>query len=78
MIATALLWSIGGIVIKLVPWNPLAIAGLRGVLGGLVMYAYLRIRGIKPALNKGHDKDRDCACGRLLHVCCGKQAHDLR
>lgn len=52
MIATALLWSIGGIFIKLVPWNPLAIAGLRGVIGGLVMYVYLRIRGIKPVLNK--------------------------
>ncbi len=52
MIATALLWSIGGIFIKLVPWNPLAIAGLRGVLGGLVMYIYLRIRGIKPVINK--------------------------
>ena len=36
MIATALLWSIGGIFIKLVPWNPLAIAGLRGLIGGLV------------------------------------------
>jgi drug/metabolite transporter (DMT)-like permease len=52
MIATALLWSIGGIFIKLVPWNPLAIAGLRGVIGGLVMYLYLRIRGIKPVFNK--------------------------
>jgi drug/metabolite transporter (DMT)-like permease len=52
MLATALLWSIGGIFIKLVPWNPLAIAGLRGVLGGLVMYIYLRIRGIKPVINK--------------------------
>ena len=52
MILTALLWSIGGIFIKLVPWNPLAIAGLRGVLGGLVMYVYLRIRGIKPVINK--------------------------
>ncbi len=51
MIATALLWSIGGIFIKLVPWNPLAIAGLRGVLGGLVMYGYLRARGIKPVFN---------------------------
>ena len=52
MIATALLWSIGGIFIKLVPWHPLAIAGLRGVIGGLVMYIYLRIRGIKPVFNK--------------------------
>ncbi len=52
MIVTALLWSIGGIFIKLVPWNPLAIAGLRGVLGGLVMYVYLRARGIRPVINK--------------------------
>ena len=52
MILTALLWSIGGIFIKLVPWNPLAIAGLRGVLGGLVMFVYLRMRGIKPVINK--------------------------
>ena len=52
MIATGLLWSMGGIFIKLVPWNPLAIAGLRGVIGGLVMYVYLRIRGIKPVFNK--------------------------
>ena len=52
MIATALLWSIGGIFIKLVPWHPLAIAGLRGVLGGLVMFVYLRMRGIKPIINK--------------------------
>ena len=52
MIVTALLWSIGGIFIKLVPWNPLAIAGLRGVLGGLVMYVYLCARGIRPVINK--------------------------
>lgn len=52
MIATGLLWSMGGIFIKLVPWNPLAIAGLRGVIGGFVMYVYLRIRGIKPVFNK--------------------------
>ncbi len=52
MIATALLWSIGGIFIKLVPWNALAIAGLRGLLGGMVMFVYLRIRGIRPVFNK--------------------------
>ena len=52
MIATALLWSIGGIFIKLIPWNPLAIAGLRGLIGGLVMYVYLRIRKVKPVFNK--------------------------
>ena len=52
MIVTALLWSMGGIFIKLIPWNPLAIAGLRGLIGGGVMYVYLRIRKIKPVINK--------------------------
>ena len=52
MIVTALLWSMGGIFIKLIPWNPLAIAGLRGLIGGGVMYIYLRIRKIKPVINK--------------------------
>lgn len=52
MIVTALLWSMGGIFIKMIPWNPLAIAGLRGLIGGGVMYVYLRIRKIKPVINK--------------------------
>jgi len=52
MIVTALLWSMGGIFIIMIPWNPLAIAGLRGLIGGGVMYVYLRIRKIKPVINK--------------------------
>ncbi|MCE5189550.1 MAG: DMT family transporter [Eubacteriales bacterium] len=52
MIATGLLWSIGGIFIKLIPWNPLAIVSLRGLLGGLVMLAYMRVRGIRPVIDK--------------------------
>ena len=52
MIATGLLWSIGGIFIKLIPWNPLAIVGLRGLIGGVIMYAYMRVRGIKPIFSK--------------------------
>jgi drug/metabolite transporter (DMT)-like permease len=38
----ALLWSTSGLFIKLVPWNPLAIAGIRSLFGGLVMLAWLR------------------------------------
>jgi drug/metabolite transporter (DMT)-like permease len=40
--ACAFLWSTSGLFIKLVPWNPLAIAGIRSLLGGLVMLAWLR------------------------------------
>lgn len=52
MLAAALLWSMGGIFIKLVPWNALAITGARGLLGGLIVFAYLRIKKIKLTVNK--------------------------
>jgi drug/metabolite transporter (DMT)-like permease len=40
--ACAFLWSTSGLFIKLVPWNPFAIAGIRSLFGGLVMLAWLR------------------------------------
>jgi drug/metabolite transporter (DMT)-like permease len=40
--ACAFLWSTSGLFIKLVPWNPMAIAGVRSLVGGLVMLAWLR------------------------------------
>jgi drug/metabolite transporter (DMT)-like permease len=40
--ACSLLWSTAGLFIKLVPWNPFAIAGIRSLLAGLVMLAWLR------------------------------------
>ena len=40
--ACALLWSIGGLFVKLIQWNPFAIAGIRSVIGGLVIIAFLR------------------------------------
>ncbi|MEZ4509796.1 MAG: DMT family transporter [Eubacteriales bacterium] len=56
MVGAALLWSFGGIIIKLIPWNAFAIAGLRSVLGGLVIYAYLRSRGLRMIFNKDSAK----------------------
>jgi len=38
----AFLWSTSGLFIKLVPWNPMAIAGIRSLLGGFVMLSWLR------------------------------------
>ena len=38
----SILWSTSGLFIKLVPWNPFAIAGIRSLFGGLVMLAWLR------------------------------------
>lgn len=39
---SAILWSFGGLFIKLVSWNPLAIAGLRSFIAVLVLLAYVR------------------------------------
>ncbi len=38
----ALLWSTGGLFIKIVSWNPFALAGVRSLIGGLVILLYLR------------------------------------
>ncbi|WP_232503702.1 DMT family transporter [Thermotoga profunda] len=38
----ASLWSLAGILIKLVQWNPLAIAGARSAISALIIWAYIR------------------------------------
>jgi len=47
MLITALLWSTGGLLIKMVPWNPLAITGARGLLAAGVVFLYLRSKRMK-------------------------------
>ena len=46
MLACAALWSIAGIFIKLIPWNSFVIAGLRSLVAGLVVFAYMRLKGM--------------------------------
>lgn len=52
MLTAALLWSLGGIFIKLVPWSALAISGARGLLAAGVVAIFMRVRGMKFAVNK--------------------------
>lgn len=52
MVTCALLWSTGGIFIKLLPWNPMAIAGLRSLISAVVYLLFMRSQGIKFVLNK--------------------------
>jgi drug/metabolite transporter (DMT)-like permease len=40
--ACAILWSTGGLFVKLISWNPFAIAGIRSLIGGLVILVFLR------------------------------------
>jgi len=37
-----ILWSLGGLLIKLVVWNPLAISGARSAIASLVLLAFIR------------------------------------
>lgn len=52
MLICALLWSIAGIFMKLIPWNGFAIAGMRSFIAGLTMLAYVLIKGYKLVVNK--------------------------
>ncbi|MCL2154291.1 MAG: DMT family transporter [Leptospirales bacterium] len=47
MAATAFLWSIAGLFIKVIDWNPYAIAGFRSLIASLVVLIYLK----KPQFN---------------------------
>ncbi|HEX7502046.1 MAG TPA: DMT family transporter [Acidobacteriota bacterium] len=42
MVGTAFLWSIAGLFIKVIDWNPFAIAGARSLISSLVILLYLR------------------------------------
>jgi drug/metabolite transporter (DMT)-like permease len=42
LIAAAVLWSTGGVLIKLVEWNPFAIAGVRSLIAAAVMIVVVR------------------------------------
>jgi drug/metabolite transporter (DMT)-like permease len=42
MAATAFLWSSAGLFIKVIDWNPFAIAGARSLISSLVLLAWLR------------------------------------
>ena len=42
LILVTLMWSSGGVLVKLVDWHPLATAGMRSAIAGLVVLAFLR------------------------------------
>ena len=42
LVVAALLWSAGGLLIKLVDWNSIAIAGARSAIAALLIFAYRR------------------------------------
>jgi len=42
LIIASVLWSTGGVLIKYIDWNPMAIAGMRSGISAIVMILYLR------------------------------------
>ncbi len=42
LVSAAVLWSLGGLLIKSVTWNPMAIAGVRSAISVLVLLAVIR------------------------------------
>lgn len=42
LVGTAVLWSFGGLLIKMVSWNPIAIAGMRSAVAALLHLAIIR------------------------------------
>lgn len=51
MVMCSILWSIGGIFIKLIPWHPLTIAGWRSLLAAVCMWFYMRHSHLKLRFN---------------------------
>ena len=52
MLICAVLWSTAGILIKLLPWNPMVIAGLRSLISGCFYYIYMRHEKIRFVINR--------------------------
>ena len=52
MLLCAALWSIAGIFIKLIPWNSFVLAGLRSLIAGGVIFAYMRIAHLRLVINR--------------------------
>lgn len=52
MLACAALWSVAGILMKLVPWNAFAVSGMRSLIAGATIGAYMLIKRFKLSINK--------------------------
>lgn len=52
MVITAVMWSMGGIFIKLISWSPFLIAGVRSAISGSVMALFMLQQGIRFRWNR--------------------------
>lgn len=61
----AVLWSTGGIFMKLLDWEAMPIAGVRSVIAGLVMVVYMHVRHIRYKLSVRSAFGGIVLCGTL-------------
>lgn len=52
MLLCALLWSVGGVLVKSIPWGPIAIAGMRSLIASAVIGGYMLIRRFRLHINR--------------------------
>jgi drug/metabolite transporter (DMT)-like permease len=52
MFAASVLWSSGGILIKLIPWNAAFISGMRSLIAAAAMFIFMRVSGGKIRFNR--------------------------
>lgn len=52
MILSSLLWSLGGVLIKLLPWHPLVISSIRSIIAALVLYGVMRYTKVQLRFNR--------------------------
>ena len=52
MLICAALWSIAGILIKVIPWTGFSVAAMRGLIAGITIAVYMALKKYKFILNK--------------------------
>jgi len=70
ILIAALLFSVGGLCIKMIPWNGMAINGGRSLIASLILLCYLRITKQPIILTKGTLLGALCAFGTTVLYSC--------
>lgn len=52
MVICASLWSIAGIFIKNIPWNPMVITGMRSLIAGLCAFTFMKAKRMRICVNR--------------------------
>lgn len=66
---SAFLFSFGGLILKRVPWNPIAINGGRNLIALVITFLYLRLSGHKLILNRWVLLGAVCMAGTTITFC---------